>query len=89
MAGIHHNPMLTQQQQREIAGWFKFPVDQNSLYDRDFPFKPISIPRHDIQIDVNDGETKYLITQRVQTQDEISRTFYIKVRLTILLFIYS
>jgi hypothetical protein len=74
-AGIHHNPTLTAYQQRELAGWFKFPDDLNIQYSS---YKPILIPQHYIDIHLEVGETKYFLTQRVR-YDPIDRNFNIYV----------
>uniref|UniRef100_A0A1V1FT29 Putative CTL17 isoform B n=1 Tax=Reticulitermes speratus TaxID=60591 RepID=A0A1V1FT29_9NEOP len=72
-AGIHHNPTLTAYQQRELAGWFKFPDDQNIQYSS---YKPILIPQYYTDIHLEVGETKYFLTQRVG-YDPIDRNFNI------------
>ena len=75
MAGIYHNPTLTAYQQRELAGWFKFPKDQNILYSS---YKPIHIPQYYTDINLETDETKYFLTQRVGP-DPIDRDFFIHV----------
>ncbi|KAJ4447016.1 hypothetical protein ANN_09004 [Periplaneta americana] len=76
VAGIHHNPTLTAYQQREIAGWFKFPEDQNIQYSS---YKPILIPQYYTDIDLEVGDTKYFLTQRVGP-DAIDRNFNIRCK---------
>lgn len=70
-AGIRHNPALSALQQRELAGWF------NSLEHEASYYKPILIPRDSTTINLQQGETKYLVTQRVQV-DSISKQYIIK-----------
>jgi len=74
-AGIYHNPTLTAYQQRELAGWFKFPDDLNIQYSS---YKPILIPQYYTDIYLEIGETKYFLTQRVG-YDPIERNFNINV----------
>ncbi|CAG2056497.1 unnamed protein product [Timema podura] len=74
-SGIRHNPALTGQQQRELAGWFTPTSDAvNSPYA---PYSPLLIPATFTNIDLNIGETKYLVTQKVGP-DVVDRRFYIR-----------
>nr|CAD7425800.1 unnamed protein product [Timema monikensis] len=75
ISGIRHNPALTGQQQRELAGWFTPTSDAvNSPYA---PYSPLLIPATFTNIDLNIGETKYLVTQKVGP-DVVDRRFYIR-----------
>ncbi|XP_044255606.1 protein bark beetle isoform X2 [Tribolium madens] len=67
--GIKHNPVLTGLQQREFAGWF-LTSDDNVRY------KPLMIPEMlDVNtIQVDRGETKYLVTSKV-IGESISRVY--------------
>lgn len=71
VAGVRHNPALSGLQQRELAGWFK-PLPQYA------PYVLLFIPQTYSNIEVEEGQTKYLITQRV-LQDAIQRNFIIRV----------
>jgi hypothetical protein len=75
ISGIRHNPALSGLEQREIAGWFKPVSDFSAQYA---PYVPIYIPQSTNVIEIAEGETKYLITQRV-TVDAIENSYYIKV----------
>lgn len=75
MAGIRHNPALTLYQQREIAGWFKpLPEVQNQFS----PNTPMLIPNAYPNINIDEGQTQYLITQRV-TLDPINKQYFVRV----------
>ncbi|XP_066905697.1 protein bark beetle [Halyomorpha halys] len=74
ISGIRHNPVLSALQQREIAGWFKPFSDLAAQYK---PYNPIYIPSADKTIEIEEGSTKYIISQRVVT-DAIQNTYYIK-----------
>lgn len=75
MAGIRHNPALTVLQQRELAGWFQPLTEVQSQFA---PYKPLSLPQSYPNIDVEEGQTQYLITQRV-TMDPIHKQFFLRV----------
>ncbi|XP_072155093.1 protein bark beetle isoform X2 [Bemisia tabaci] len=75
VAGIRHHPRLDGLQQREIAGWFKPLKDVATQYS---PYNPIFIPFFAGNVDIEEKETKYFITQRVLTADPIKRTFFIR-----------
>ncbi|XP_034245120.1 protein bark beetle isoform X3 [Thrips palmi] len=75
-AGIRHNPALSGVQQRELAGWFKPPTDLNTQYA---PYSPLYVPHTFSNIELDDWETRHLITQRVTT-DPIKRSFFIKCK---------
>lgn len=76
VAGVRHNPSLTNSYQRELAGWFKPLPDFTSQF---IPYNPIFIPQAYPNIDLDEGQTKYLITQRV-THDAIDKTFTIRCK---------
>lgn len=76
VAGIRHNPALTILQQRELAGWFQPLTEVQSQFA---PYKPLSLPQSYPNIDVEEGQTRYLITQRV-TVDPIHKQFFLRVR---------
>ncbi|XP_045480313.1 protein bark beetle isoform X1 [Harmonia axyridis] len=59
--GVKHDSSLPGLQQREFTGWF---VDQEENY----VYRPISIPYYtgSRNIELQHGETKYLVTQRVE-----------------------
>ncbi|GLH02202.1 LOW QUALITY PROTEIN: Protein bark beetle [Gryllus bimaculatus] len=73
-AGIRHNPALSSQQQRELAGWFTPSGDLANVQDA--PYKPIFIPHHFTRFDVED-KTLYLVTSRVKG-DSLNREYYVK-----------
>lgn len=75
ISGIRHNPVMSGLEQIELAGWFKPVTDTTSQYA---PYVPIFIPQGYTNIEITEGNTKYLITQRV-TVDPIEGTYYIKV----------
>lgn len=72
-AGLSYNPSLSAIQQREISGWFNIHVDDSS-------YKATLIPQHLPNIDLDVGETKYLLTSKVINQDNINREYMIKCR---------
>lgn len=80
VAGVRHNPALSNSYQRELAGWFKPLPDFTSQF---IPYTPIFIPQAFPSIDLEEGQTKYLITQRV-THDAIDKMFTIRVSKLIL-----
>uniref|UniRef100_A0A8D8T2J5 Protein bark beetle n=2 Tax=Cacopsylla melanoneura TaxID=428564 RepID=A0A8D8T2J5_9HEMI len=73
-SGIHHDPCITSQAQRELAGWFKPIPDIESQYA---PYTPFKIPYERDNIELEFGQTKYLITQRV-VGDSINKTYNIR-----------
>ncbi|XP_014255547.1 protein bark beetle [Cimex lectularius] len=76
ISGIRHNPTMTNLEQREFAGWFKPLTDVTSQFS---PYDPIMIPQASHTIEIEEGNTKYIITQKV-TQDSIESTYYIKCK---------
>ncbi|XP_046609560.1 protein bark beetle isoform X2 [Neodiprion virginianus] len=60
IAGIRHNPALSAVQQREFAGWF----DRSPDMTVDTPYNPIVIPEDSGDIELANGETKYVITAK-------------------------
>lgn len=74
VAGIRHNPALSAVQQREFAGWFLRAPDTTV----DSPYNPIIIPEMQGNVELANGETKYIITSKV-TGESIRRTINIKV----------
>lgn len=73
VAGIRHNPALSAVQQRELAGWFLRASDTI-----DSSYNPVVIPYYTSNIELDDEETKYLITVKV-TGDPVQRRTVIKV----------
>lgn len=74
VAGIRHNPALSAVQQREFAGWFLRAPDSTI----DSPYNPIILPETNEDIELANGETKYIITTKV-TGKPVRRTIDIKV----------
>ncbi|KAJ8919535.1 hypothetical protein NQ315_002156 [Exocentrus adspersus] len=70
--GIEHNSILSGLQQRELAGWF-------IKNEEDARYEPFHIPHSSDQnsIELQRGETKYLVTTRV-VGDSISRSYMIR-----------
>ncbi|XP_012253572.2 protein bark beetle isoform X3 [Athalia rosae] len=60
IAGIRHNPALSAVQQREFAGWF----DRSPDMTVDTPYNPIVIPQDSGDIELANGETKYVVTAK-------------------------
>lgn len=82
IAGIRHDPAISAKQQQEIAGWFKLsPTDYNVAVT----YAPYHLPRFDehsiISFD-KEGDTKYLITERLHNSMYINRTYTIRVWMT-------
>ncbi|XP_012531769.1 protein bark beetle [Monomorium pharaonis] len=73
VAGIRHNPALSAVQQREFAGWFLRAPDTTV----DSPYNPTILPEMNENIEVANGETKYIITTKV-TGESVHRTINIK-----------
>ncbi|EFN78073.1 Lysyl oxidase-like protein 4 [Harpegnathos saltator] len=61
VAGIRHNPALSAVQQREFAGWFLRAPDTTV----DSPYEPIILPESNRNIELANGETKYIVTSKV------------------------
>ncbi|XP_067009482.2 protein bark beetle [Anabrus simplex] len=76
LAGIRHNPALSAQQQRELAGWFQAPAE--AMNHPDAPYKPIIIPTYYTDISVED-KTLVLVTARFK-DNTIERKFQISCR---------
>lgn len=74
VAGIRHNPALSAVQQREFAGWFLRAPDTTV----DSPYNPIILPETTKNIELANGETKYIITSKV-TSESVRRIINIKV----------
>lgn len=71
-AGIRHNPSISKQQQQELAGWFVEKLDPSI-------FNPVYLPQsHGFELDRDDS--RYIITQKVQTIDPIMREFQIRAK---------
>ncbi|XP_046838795.1 protein bark beetle [Vespa crabro] len=62
VAGIRHNPALSAVQQRELAGWFA----RLSEYSTESSYDPIIIPQANAKINLDNWQTKYIITDRVK-----------------------
>lgn len=77
VSGLRHDPWITALSQREMAGWFKPPPDL-SISPQFSPHIPILIPQNERKIELDEGQTKFIITQRVLS-DLIEVNFYIKV----------
>lgn len=75
VAGIRHNPALSAVQQREFAGWF-LRVPDTTI---DSPYNPVILPEMDENIELADGETKYVITTKITVHKSVRRTINIKV----------
>ncbi|XP_070163334.1 protein bark beetle [Polyergus mexicanus] len=74
VAGIRHNPALSAVQQREFAGWF-LRVPDTTI---DSPYNPVILPEMDENIELANGETKYIITTKITVQESVRRTINIK-----------
>ncbi|KAL1117916.1 hypothetical protein AAG570_004229, partial [Ranatra chinensis] len=74
VSGIRHNPVLSGTEQREMSGWFKKTSDISTQYD---PYVPILVPHANTTVEIQEGETKYIVTQRI-VQDSITNIYYIK-----------
>ncbi|XP_030745583.1 protein bark beetle isoform X2 [Sitophilus oryzae] len=72
LIGIEHNPTLSGLQQRELAGWFL-------KNDEETHYKPIEIPEESDAntIEVQRGDTRYLITSRVIGED-VTRSYNVR-----------
>jgi hypothetical protein len=81
IAGIRHNPALSAVQQREFAGWFISSPD-TSL---DSSYDPVMVPGHSSDVELSMGETKYLVTSKVNGE-AIDRYHHIRVSLASALF---
>ncbi|XP_012276535.1 protein bark beetle isoform X2 [Orussus abietinus] len=66
VAGVRHNPAFSAVQQREFAGWFVRSPDMTV----DSPYNPIIIPNDSRDIELAVGETKYLVTAKIQENVE-------------------
>lgn len=71
-AGVKHDSSISKKHQRELAGWFTEKSDP-------YIYNPAYIP-HTSNIDLDTTESRYLITQKVNTMDPIDRVFTIRVR---------
>ncbi|KAG7306290.1 hypothetical protein JYU34_008890 [Plutella xylostella] len=58
VAGISHNPHITGQQQREIAGWFNL---ESGLNMDESNYHPIMLPEYETDISLVNGETRHII----------------------------
>lgn len=70
VAGIRHNPVLSAVEQREFSGWF--------LHASDTTYRPVILPEIQRDIELANGETKYIISSKVSGKS-ISRVINIKV----------
>ncbi|XP_050298201.1 protein bark beetle isoform X2 [Anthonomus grandis grandis] len=70
--GIEHNPTLSGQQQRELAGWF-IRNDEETYY------KPLQIPDtpDDTTIEIQRGETTYLVTSKINNAN-VQRSYRVQ-----------
>nr|KAF7437889.1 hypothetical protein H0235_000280 [Vespula pensylvanica] len=62
VAGVRHNPALSAVQQRELAGWFARLAE----YSTESSYDPIIIPQAETKINLDNWQTKYIITDRVK-----------------------
>ncbi len=79
ITGIRHDPTISAKQQLEIAGWFKL---SQSDYNAAVTYSPIMLPRfyENSVIDFsNEGDTKYIITERLHNSQQVNKTYLIKV----------
>jgi hypothetical protein len=79
IAGIRHDPVISSKQQQEIAGWFRLAAAD---YNPAVTYLPIMLPRADEHTVIdfsNEGETKYLITERLSNSQLINKIYLIKV----------
>lgn len=74
IAGIRHNPALSAVQQREFAGWFLRAPDTTV----DSPYNPIILPESNRNVELANGETKYIVTSKV-VGESVRRVINIKV----------
>lgn len=72
LAGVRHDPSISKKQQRELAGWFTEKTDP-------YIYNPMYIPQTS-NFDLDTTESKYMITQKVDSTDPIDRIFTIRVR---------
>lgn len=76
IAGIRHNPAFSAVEQREFAGWFTSSPDASV----DSTYEPIIVPEFgNSNIELNMGETKYLVTAKVSGKS-IDQIYHIKVK---------
>ena len=71
--------MITSKQQQEIAGWFRLALGD---YNPAVTYLPIMLPRADEHTVIdfsNEGETKYIITERLLNSQLVNKTYLIKV----------
>lgn len=71
-AGIRHDPAISKRQQQELAGWFIEKQDP-------LIFNPVFVPQSH-GFDLERDESRYIITQKVQTVDSIDRVFNIRAK---------
>lgn len=77
VAGIRHNPALSAIQQREFAGWF-LRVPDTTI---DSPYNPVILSETG-NIELANGETKYIITTKVTVDESVRRTIHIKIKVS-------
>jgi len=88
IAGIRHDPVITSKQQQEIAGWFRLA---QADYNPAVTYLPIMLPRFDEHTVIdfsNEGETKYIITERLLNSQLVNKTYLIKVTIDVSMHLY-
>lgn len=79
IAGVRHDPVISRKQQLEISGWFRLAAAD---YNVAVTYLPILLPRadeHSVIDFSNEGETKYIITERLFNSQLVNKTYLIKV----------
>ena len=74
-SGINHNPVISANEQRELAGWFELAPDFNVL---DFEYQPVDVPGNVNNIDVDQFQMKHLMTKMRVGEEEIEQTINIR-----------
>lgn len=69
-SGIHHDPVLSAIEQRELAGWFQMAPDLKSI---DAEYSPYILPHFDGGIiDVDQWRQKYILTEHTTEDVEVT-----------------
>lgn len=73
-SGISHDSVISDIEQRELAGWFHMPHDFND----ELKYRPYTLPKDNDDINVDREQYKHILTTRYQGNEPIERTINIR-----------
>lgn len=74
-SGISHDSVISDIEQRELAGWFHLSSDFNV---QESEYRPVILPYEAKNIDVDMWQIRHILTSRVPSGSEVERTINIR-----------